>query len=221
MIQISNLYFEYPHTEGEPFHLRVPELHIETGEQVVLHGASGCGKSTLLRLIAGELVPQKGTILHDDLDISAVNDAQRRAYRIQNIGFVFQDFPLVPYLNAFENTLLAYRIHSDLILNEAVRERGMRLLSKLGLKNKVLRHPNALSQGERQRVAIARALLTDPPLILADEPTAGLDPERSIQVVELLQALVRTEGRTLILVTHDMVVRERFDHQVAVGAANA
>lgn len=220
MIKISDLHFEYPQFYGEPFRLSLSSLRIEQGEQVVLYGPSGCGKSTLLRLMAGELVPHRGKIFHHDLELSAINEAQRRAHRIQNIGFVFQDFPLVPYLSALENTLLAYRIHPRLKLTKTVRHQALSLLSNLGLEQKIQHSPDALSQGERQRVAIARALLPDPPIILADEPTAGLDPDRSKQVVELLQSMVRNENKTLVLVTHDLLVRERFDRQIAVGGAD-
>ena len=217
MIQISHMHFEYPRTEGTPFQLQIPDLSIQQGEQVVLYGPSGCGKSTLLRLIAGELVPQKGSVLHDEFDIASATDDARRAYRIQNIGFVFQDFPLIPYLNALENTVLAYRIHPKLKLTMSIRDKAKALLTELGLGEKAQRLPQALSQGERQRVAIARALLTDPPIILADEPTAGLDPERGAQVVSLLKSLVESQGRTLILVTHDPAVRTQFERHIRIG----
>lgn len=217
MIQISNLHFEYPQTEGPPFRLSIPQIDIAQGEQLVLHGPSGCGKSTLLRLIAGELAPQSGQILHGDFDIGSASDDARRAYRIQNIGVVFQDFPLIPYLNALENTMLAYRIHPALTLTDHVQDKAQDLLRQLGLADKGPRLPQALSQGERQRVAIARALLTDPTLILADEPTAGLDPARSLQVVSLLQELVERQKRTLVLVTHDPSVRQQFERHVLVG----
>lgn len=217
MIQISGLKFSYPHPEGSRFELIVDEIEIKQGEQVVLYGPSGCGKSTLLRLIAGELVPQSGQIHHQGFEISSAADEARRAYRIQHIGFVFQDFPLVPYLSAIENTLLAYRIHPKLQLTEVIQTKANQLLGQLGLGDKLNRQPQALSQGERQRVAIARALMTDPPLILADEPTAGLDPERGAQVVDLLKSLVEKEQRTLVLVTHDPSVRARFDRHIRVG----
>ena len=217
MIQISELQFSYPHVEGKRFELKVSDLQVLQGEHLVLYGPSGCGKSTLLRLLAGEIVPRHGQILHHGFDISKAADEVRRAFRIQNIGFVFQDFPLVPYLSALENTLLAYRIHSQLQLTDAVQVKAKHLLGQLGLEDKVLRLPESLSQGERQRVAIARALLTDPPLILADEPTAGLDPERSMQVIGLLKSLVEKEKRTLVLVTHDPSVRAQFGRQIRVG----
>ena len=131
-------------------------------------------------------------------EISSAADEARRAYRFNTLVSSFKIFPLVPYLSAIENTLLAYRIHPKLQLTEVIQTKAKQLLGQLGLGDKLNRQPQALSQGERQRVAIARALMTDPPLILADEPTAGLDPERGARVVDLLKSLVEKEQRTLV-----------------------
>ena len=132
--------------------------------------------------------------------------------QIANIGYVFQDFPLVPYLNVVQNIVFPYRVNPSLILKEEVFERAHALLNRLGLKNKAQRMPAELSQGERQRVAIARALIAKPKLILADEPTAGLDLARSHAVLDLLEGIARDESAGLIVVSHEPQIVERFQH---------
>ena len=214
MIQISGMHFEYPRTEGAPFQLQIPELSIQQGEQVVLYGPSGCGKSTLLRLIAGELVPQEGSVHHGEFNMASAADDERRAYRIQNIGFVFQDFPLIPYLNALENTVLAYRIHPKLKLTMSIRDKAKALLAELGLAEKVQRLPQALSQGERQRVAIARALAMRPKLLLADEPTGNLDEATADAVLQQMLSLVHETGASLMLVTHSPKIAALMDYEL-------
>lgn len=217
VIDIQNLVFEYPNTsKQDSFTLRVDEWTLLTGDMAVLHGPSGCGKSTLLNLISGSLAHQQGDLSVLGTSRKKTSDTQRRAHRISNIGFVFQDFPLIPYLSALENVLLPYRINPVLSLDSTTKERARVLLASLGLSEKIHRNPNALSQGERQRVAVARAMITEPKLLLADEPTAGLDPERSISVMELLEELVRARGCSLLVVTHDPVIRQRFVNQLAL-----
>ena len=211
IIDISDLHFQYPLQSGmHRFELRIPRLQVQKGEMWAIVGPSGCGKSTLLNLIAAELQSQSGKIQVLDTDLSQMNHAQRQSFRIQNIGFVFQDFPLVPYLNALENLLFPYRINPSLELNNAIRLRAIELLDKVGLQNKDQHFPKQLSQGERQRVAIARALMTNPNLILADEPTAGLDHQRAQEIMSLLDAIVQERKIALIVVTHDLEVQKRY-----------
>jgi putative ABC transport system ATP-binding protein len=179
---------------------------------VALHGPSGCGKSTLLNLVAGMLRPSRGTLDVEGRELKSMSDAERRAHRIQKIGFVFQDFPLVDYLNAEENVLFPYRLNRALHLDATVRDRARYLLDYLGIADQRLSRPAELSQGEQQRVAIARSLVTDPVLLLADEPTAGLDPERSKSVMDLLESLSADRGLTLVMVTHDPATLARFNN---------
>ncbi|MEO1084634.1 MAG: ATP-binding cassette domain-containing protein [Acidobacteriota bacterium] len=206
---------------GEPFQLSVDRWHVLPGEDVALYGPSGCGKSTLLALLAGVLTPEAGRIEVDGVELSSLGEDERRSLRIRRLGFVFQESPLVEYLDAFENVLFPFRLNRALRLDAAARARARDLLSELGLADKQKRRPSELSQGERQRVAIARALVTEPAVLLADEPTSGLDPESSERAVDLLQRLGAERGLTRLVVTHDPAVRRRFSASYDVGEWSA
>ena len=215
VIEIQDLIFRYPTVSKEDtFTLRLDSWSLGENEKAVLHGPSGCGKSTLLNLISGALEHQEGTLNVLGVSRLGVTESQRRAHRISNIGFIFQDFPLVDYLTVLENVLLPYRINPILSLRDETRSRAIDLLQKLGLKGKYKRKPKELSQGERQRVAVARAMITNPKLILADEPTAGLDPARSDSVMTLLEDMVVESKCSLLVVTHDPMIRKRFSIQL-------
>ena len=138
---------------------------VSGGEKIAVIGPSGSGKTTLLNLIAGIMTPQNGTVSVDDAQVSALGDRERRDFRISNIGFVFQDFELLDYLNVFDNVLHPYRITGALKLDKAVRARAEALTRDMGISDKLKRNPNDLSHGEKQRVAICRALLPQPKLI--------------------------------------------------------
>ena len=212
------LRFAYPARPGEsPFALHLPSWEVPAGGRVALYGPSGCGKSTLLNLVAGVLPLSEGSLEVAGRQLHGLSDADRRAHRIRSLGFVFQDYPLVEHLSALENVLFPFRLNPALRLDAPARARAATLLGHLGLGDKHHRHPHALSQGERQRVAIARALVTNPAIVLADEPTAGLDPGRSVAVLTLLEELCEDRGVTLLLVSHDPSVLARFDHTLEVG----
>jgi len=164
MITINDLNFSYP--TGN-FLLQIPEFSIEKHEKIAVIGPSGTGKTTLLNLIAGIIMPNRGSIRINDTSVDQLNGAQRRQFRITHIGFVFQDFELLDYLNVNDNILHPYRITRALQLNSAVRERARMLAEEMGIGDKLKRRANDLSQGEKQRAAICRALLTQPRLILA------------------------------------------------------
>ncbi|MCB9679930.1 MAG: ATP-binding cassette domain-containing protein [Alphaproteobacteria bacterium] len=193
------------------FRLTLPAWQVARGARVGVVGPSGCGKSTLLGLVAGELVPDTGAVEVAGTRIDQLDDGGRRAWRVRNVGLVFQDFPLVDYLDAVHNVVLPYRLHGALRLDAAVWDRAARLLDELGLAGKHGRLPARLSQGERQRVAIARALVTEPSLLLADEPTTGLDAANADAVMALLAQAVAARGMTLVMVTHDHRLEGRFD----------
>ena len=207
MITISNLDFRY--REGE-FRLRVLELVIERGSTVAVIGPSGTGKTTLLNLVAGIITPLEGRITTNDIDVTALAEGARRDFRIQHIGLVFQEFELLNYLNVLDNILLPYRINPSLRLNSAVRERARGLADQVGIGDKLRRDVNHLSQGERQRVAVCRSLLTEPALLLADEPTGNLDPANKDRVLDILFDYVEKNGTTLLTVTHDHDLLSRF-----------
>jgi putative ABC transport system ATP-binding protein len=211
MIEITELRFRYP--EGE-FALHVPELAVEDKERVALIGPSGSGKTTLLNLIAGIRTPQAGRVVTRGEEVSSLGDAERRNFRIRNIGLVFQEFELLDYLTVLDNLLLPYRVNSSLRLDRGVRERSRELAERVGIGDKLGRNVRHLSQGERQRVAVCRALVAEPDLVLADEPTGNLDPTNKDRVLEILLDFVESSGATLVTVTHDHDLLERFERVI-------
>ena len=172
-------------------------LYIKEGEFVVVRGPSGSGKTTLLLSIGGMLRPTEGQVIVDGSDIYAMSEHERTRFRAENIGFVFQMFHLVPYLNLWDNVMLAAGVGDRRVETEKVHQ----LLKRLRLIDRAQHKPGDLSTGERQRTALARALLNRPRLILADEPTGNLDPETAAEVIGYLGEYHR-QGGTVIVVTH-------------------
>jgi len=194
--------------------LNVPDFQVSGGQKVAVIGPSGSGKTTLLNLIAGIFAPASGAVQVGDIKVSDLNDAARRDFRITNIGFVFQDFELLDYLNVFDNILHPYRISGALKLDRAVKQRAALLAEEMDIGDKLRRRAEDLSQGEKQRAAICRALLTQPRLILADEATGNLDPENKLRILDLLFSAVEEHDATLLAVTHDHELLQRFDRVI-------
>ena len=215
MIDIRGLRFRYL---GGDFRLDVPSFQVQHGEKLAVIGPSGSGKTTLLNLVAGILTAKNGTVRVADTEVSALSDARRRDFRIRTIGFVFQDFELLDYLNVLDNILHPYRITGALRLDGVVRARAEALAERMGIGDKLKRWADDLSQGEKQRVAICRALLPSPELLLADEATGNLDPRNKARILDLLFASVETHGATLLAVTHDHELLPRFDRMVDFAA---
>jgi len=211
MVRIEDLSFGYG-TGG--FRLRIPEFTLNDTEKVAVVGPSGSGKTTLLNLIAGILTPETGRIDVSGVAVSDLSDAQRRRFRAQEIGFVFQDFDLLDYLSARQNILYPYRITPALTLDAAARDRADALASACRIADKLDRHPTGLSQGEQQRVAICRALVTQPKLILSDEATGNLDPDSKTRILDLLFEQADEAGAAVLAVTHDHELLPRFDRVV-------
>ena len=211
MINIQSLAFTYP--SGE-FCLNISELSISQCEKVAFVGPSGSGKTTLLNLVAGILLPKSGSVKVAGEMVSGLNDTARRIFRISNIGFIFQDFGLLDYLDVLDNILHPYRITDVLSLNADVRDRAAMLAEQMGIADMLQRHPPDLSHGERQRVAICRALLPGPKLILSDEATGNLDPKNKEHIIELIFNSVESHGATLLAVTHDMELLSHFDRVI-------
>jgi ABC-type lipoprotein export system ATPase subunit len=211
MIDIRGLAFAYP---GTTFRLAIDMLAVAPGERVAVVGPSGSGKTTLLNLLAGIAQPNGGVVRVDGVEVGALDDHARRDFRLTRIGFVFQDFELLDYLDVFDNVLHPYRIGRALRLDDLVRERAAGLLARMGLGDKRKRHPDQLSQGERQRVAICRALLPGPKLLLADEATGNLDPENKTRILDLLFENAAEHDATLLAVTHDHELLPRFDRVI-------
>lgn len=190
--------------------------HFEVAEQesVVIVGPSGCGKTTLLKLLAGILLPFEGNLSVCGENLPELPFAGRQRFRIEKIGLVFQEFELLDYLTVRENVLLPYRISSAIQDRGQARERAEQLLDSAGIGALAERLPGEISQGERQRVALCRALVTQPGLILADEPTGSLDPENQARSVALLREKAAEAGAPLVMVTHDHEVISGFDRVI-------
>lgn len=208
MIRLNDVKFHYPQSE---FNLAIGDLSFYENHKTALIGPSGFGKTTLLNLIAGILLPSAGSILVNNKAINSLTDKQRRLYRLSNIGFIFQDFRLVPYLNVIDNMLLPFRINSAVKADTEAFERARRLAEQLNISQLTAKYPSRLSHGEKQRVAIARALVNRPKILLADEPTGNLDPENKMQIKRILFEAVNESGAILITVTHDMEMLDGFD----------
>lgn len=211
MIEIRDMTFRYP---ASGFGLQVSELQIVDGSRVALVGPSGCGKTTLLNLLAGIHTPVAGDVRVNDVRVSALSDAARRAFRITTVGMVFQEFELLDYLNVQENMLLPFSLNAELKLDHERQTAAESLTASLGLTPLLARRMDRLSQGERQRVAIGRALVTQPKLILADEPTGNIDPSQSRDILDMLFQHVADRGATLLMATHDHSLLDRFDRVI-------
>lgn len=192
------------------------DLQVNSGETVALVGASGSGKSTLLGLLAGLDLPSVGSISILGQSLSELDEEGRAKLRAEQIGFVFQSFLLLPTMTALENVMLPAELRGE----TDCEPRARALLESVGLGDRLHHLPPRLSGGEQQRVAIARAFMTRPRLLLADEPTGNLDSKTGEKVIELLFALNREHGTTLVVVTHDRELASRCQRQVVMVAGH-
>jgi putative ABC transport system ATP-binding protein len=206
MISITDLSFAYP---GSSFRLQVDSLTVAVGQSLALLGPSGVGKTTLLRLMTGLLQPNSGEVKLGAVSLSRLNETNRRAFRLSEVGLVFQDFALLDYLTVEENILLPQRFGKE-PLTPAASQAIRGLAERLEIDKHWRKLAGQLSQGERQRVAIARALIHRPRYLFADEPTASLDAVRREVVMNLLQDYIQENEACLIMVTHDTELISRF-----------
>lgn len=211
MITARDLAFAYPRGG---FALQVPALDVARGERVGVIGPSGTGKTTLLNLVAGLSAPDAGQLEVAGTDLSSLDDGARRPFRAQLIGFIFQNFALVDYLDAYENILYPYRVGRGLRLTAEVRGRARALAEACGIAHRLKSRPRSLSGGEQWRVAIPRALVTEPALILADEATGNLDPATKEAILDLLFARASEMQATVLAVAHDHDLLPRFDRVI-------
>jgi ABC-type lipoprotein export system ATPase subunit len=208
MLLVENVQKSYREPDGSRLPiLDVPHLALAAGEQVVIRGQSGGGKTTLLNVIAGLSSPDAGRVVINTTDITRLPEAGRDRFRARHIGFVFQTFNLLAGFSALENVLLGMTFTGQ----RTDTARATQLLDRVGLKHRLTHKPAALSVGEQQRVAVARALVNRPSLLLADEPTANVDPAHQQQVIDLLRGVCRDENVTMLLVTHADEVAHQFE----------
>ena len=220
VLAVKHLSFAWP---SSSFRIGITDLNVKSGEHWMLEGPSGSGKSTLLQLLGGVLLPQGGEVRILDQSWASLSAAQRDLRRADHVGFIFQQFNLVPYLSALENVLLPCRFSASRRRQAAessggLRDEARRLLDALGLGAKEIqsRRSARLSVGQQQRVAAARALIGRPSLVLADEPTSALDAENRDVFLELLFSEARSANTAIVFVSHDTSMRSNFERHLTL-----
>ena len=224
ILEIDNMRFGWP--RRHELCLDIGELHVAVGETVFLYGPSGCGKSTLLSLMAGVLLPREGSVLLGGKNWSDLRPAQRDRYRVEQVGYIFQQFNLLPYLSVVDNVMAPCRF-SSLRESAAIRQSGsvragaQHWLDGMGLDSRLWNTPASnLSVGQQQRVAAARALIGNPALVIADEPTSALDENRRNDFLDLLLFACRAANSALVFVSHDQRIAERFERHILLPTIN-
>ena len=208
MLEIRNLLKSYTEPSGNRLLiLDIPQLNIAQGEQVVLRGESGGGKTTLLHIISGIVTADSGSIRLDGTELTEFSESRRDRIRADKMGYVFQSFNLLPAFTALENV----RLGMTFARKKLSAERGKELLSKVGLADRMHYRPGQLSVGQQQRVAVARALANKPRLLLADEPTANVDPANQKRIIDLIKEVCRDELVAILLVTHSDEIAGQFE----------
>jgi putative ABC transport system ATP-binding protein len=209
-IQAINVRKEFGEGDTKVVAVSSIELSIKQGEFISIMGESGSGKSTLLSMLGGLLSPTRGFIKIEEIDIYSLKRNKLADFRREFMGFIFQSFQLVPYLNVIENVQLPLAVthHSE----QEKKRLALSALERIGLKEKAFRLPNQISGGEQERVAIARAVVNEPPILFADEPTGNLDSRNSEEVMKLLIKL-NSQGQTIVMVTHSRTNAE-FAHRI-------
>lgn len=214
-VEVKNVFKSYQLGTTEVHAVKGSSLVIKKGEFAALIGASGSGKTTLLNLVGCLDTPDRGDILIENISVHNLNEDQKSELRNQKIGFIFQSFNLIPVLSVFENVEIPLTIRSGISAEER-RIKVNAALKDVGLEEFALHRPDQLSGGQRQRVAIARALVTEPALILADEPTANLDSKTANHIIDLMLALNKKHHMTFFFCTHDEKLMSRVERIVKI-----
>jgi cell division transport system ATP-binding protein len=204
MIDLKNVSKAYPNGVHA---LNDVTLQIEKGEFVYVIGATGSGKSTLIKILNGEIIPDGGTVMVDGTNVGKLKHRKVPYYR-RNIGCVFQDYRLLPKLTVYENIAFALEVVG--MPRKQIRKRVFDILEMVDLKDKSRSYPDELSGGQQQRVTIARAIANQPKVLIADEPTGNLDPDKSLEIIALLEKINEKLDTTIVMVTHDSVLVEKF-----------
>lgn len=223
MIKINHLCFSWQTKQT----INISNLHIKSGQHLFIEGPSGSGKSTLLSLLAGVLTPNSGELKVLGQNLDSLSSSQKDSFRADHIGFIFQQFNLIPYLSVIDNITLpcsfsAIRKQKAVNRSGDLKSEAIRLLKALGLKGEDIfeRNVNELSVGQQQRVAAARAMLGSPEIIIADEPTSALDSAHRDAFISTLFNECEKEDITLIFVSHDSGLKKHFDHHINLGEIN-
>ncbi len=214
IISVEHVFKSVTDSTGTLDILRDIDFALQAKETAAIVGASGSGKSTLLSIIAGLDTPSRGTVRLAGQDLYAIDEDDRAALRAQKVGFVFQSFQLLGNLTALENVMLPL----ELAQTRDARRHATEMLERVGLAQRLSAYPKVLSGGEQQRVALARAFVVQPAVLLADEPTGSLDFATGAQVMDLMFALNRELGTTLVLVTHDQGIAARCERRITIDA---
>jgi putative ABC transport system ATP-binding protein len=218
-INLSNIHFSYPSPPNVPL-LRIPSWSLAKGENTFIHGPSGSGKSTLLGVLNGLLLPNQGQVSVLGQRLDNITSRQRDKFRANNIGFIFQQFNLIPYLNAVDNIQLANYFSQSSSKSTSI-DKVKTLLTTLNMSEKNWDKPvRTLSIGQQQRIAIARALINSPKLLIADEPTSSLDKNNTDSFMALLMSTVAKNNTTLLFVSHDMSLSHYFNKVESLNEIN-
>jgi len=212
ILETKNLKKIYGSGENEVHALDGVSISVEEGEFVAIVGTSGSGKSTLLNMLGGLDRPTSGSVVVRGKELMQMKDEQLTIFRRRNVGFVFQNYNLLPILNVYENIVYPIEIDGSKVDKEFVRQ----IIHNLGLERKLKNMPNNLSGGQQQRVAIARALATKPAIILADEPTGNLDSKTSMDVILLMQSISREFNQTILMITHNEEIAQMADRIIRI-----
>ena len=212
-IQVNDVSKIYGTGENEVVALCHANMIVHSGDFISIMGPSGSGKSTLLHIISGLDTPTSGKVLYGDTDIHHGSDKELSAFRRQKIGFIFQNYNLVPVLNVYENIVLPVELDGNKVDKKFMKE----VVQMLGLEDKLNNMPNNLSGGQQQRVSIGRALMNDPALLLADEPTGNLDSANSHEIMELLKLSNKKYNQTLVVITHDENIALQADRIIEIS----
>lgn len=217
MIHCKNIRFSYP---DEQLLINIKDLQIYAKDRVAIVGPSGAGKTTFIHLLAGILSPNEGSIIIDDLKLNDFKPPELQDIRIAKMGLVFQEFKLIDYLSVYDNILLPYRINAVLRMDENVKIRAKELAEMVGLGKKLHKFPEKVSQGERQRIALCRSLISEPRVLLCDEPTANLDPLNRDLIMKVLFRYAEKNECPLIVVTHDPELLHLFNRIIDIKELN-
>ena len=215
MIKTEKLTKRYLHKNGEVYALKDISLEIDKGSFVTITGASGAGKTTLLLALGGLIRPSSGKIIFNDIKLHEASDNDLARFRLNNLGFVMQNFALIPYLTAVQNIMVPLALQNE--TKETQMVIALRLLEEVNLMDRRDHLPRELSSGQQQRVAIARSLVNNPSLILADEPTGNLDPSLSEDILNLLKKINQEKKVTIVMVTHSPLAAEIGNYKIKLS----